>query len=730
MASTKYIWKILIFCSLFGGLLFWGGWNLQKIYFYDEFVDFSGQETSRLNNKLRLNEEVIKSLVSFLKRDRHVSRKEFEIITGSYLKNHPSVRQIEWIPRVADTARPDFEFQARKETTPDFSIRSYPYENHLSPDLKPKFYFPTMYVEPFVENKDLLGMDWNTHPDRIKWLQKAEQSGNIEIFRVKAPERNGNQGEEVVLLAGVFRQKKLRNSPDTKGKLLGFLAVVFDFEQFYKALSPNFMKINLSVHNRSMTFKFGNAIKDPLYEVFMKLPVFSDVWELRWQATENFMRTLRNRVFYGGIMGGGAIILLAGFIAHLIASRLAFAEGKVEVQTLELRNRHELLKHIIEELETTNLQLEEKSRHKSQFLSMMSHELRTPLNSILGFSDLLLGKFFGSLNEKQISYVGQIQTSGKHLLALINDLLDISKIDSGKMTLQLEEINVNETIHALMDMLKTSFSQKDLKVSFEGSSAPSSIVADERKFKQIILNLLSNAIKYTPEGGVIEVKAISIPDELKILVTDTGKGIEEEDRKGLFQDFYQVDKKADEAMGGIGLGLALSKRLVHLHGGEIGVESEIGKGSTFWLTIPSRPPLEAATSGHRGGLAPFAPQAEGKTILLVDDNETNLLLMTEVLSTKNHNVLIARNGQMAIKITETHDLDLILMDMRMPTLNGYDATRKIRTIPKHERVPIIALTATVGEESRDTCLKAGCTDYLAKPVSMAELFEKLDKYLT
>ncbi|MBT3881047.1 MAG: HAMP domain-containing protein [Candidatus Scalindua sp.] len=247
-----------------------------------------------------------------------------------------------------------------------------------------------------------------------------------------------------------------------------------------------------------------------------------------------------------------------------------------------------LLKH-----EEINLQLKQANKAKTRFLSSMSHELRTPLNGILGFSDLLSGQFFGELNDKQLTYANQINESGKHLLDLINDMLDITKIDSGKVELELVDIPIEKVLQTSVNMINKQYiidgliKKNRITTRINVDPKLSVIRADERKFKQIMLNLLSNAVKYSPNGSEVLINVIKIKNScVRFEVSDSGIGIGKVAIDKIFDEFHQIDRVRDEQLGGTGIGLALTRRLVELHGGEIGVESEIEKGSTFWFNIP------------------------------------------------------------------------------------------------------------------------------------------------
>ena len=388
-----------------------------------------------------------------------------------------------------------------------------------------------------------------------------------------------------------------------------------------------------------------------------------------------------------------------------------------------------ILRENLKLIEVANLRLQEIDRQKGQFLSSMSHELRTPLNAILGFSDLLAGQHFGSLNEKQIEYVNHIEISGKHLLDLITDILDIAKIDAGTMDLQMEECLPMEILSAVMSLIKPQLEKKRLQLVPSIDPSITSMVCDIRKVKQILVNLLSNAIKFTPENGRIEVKIFNEGHATKIEISDTGIGIAVEDQEKVFDEFYQLDPARDEALGGTGIGLALARRLVELHGGKIGVESEKGKGSTFWFTLPDRSLAETKGDVQKNDIADETGYPSNNRILVAEDNPANLAMVLDMLSIHDHEVFVAKNGEEAVDLAQSSNPELILMDIRMPVMDGLEATRRLRAQPGFSDIPIIALTASVGNESREKYLETGFTDHLPKPVKSKELFSMLKRYL-
>ncbi len=399
-------------------------------------------------------------------------------------------------------------------------------------------------------------------------------------------------------------------------------------------------------------------------------------------------------------------------------------EATVKVKTKELRKS-------LKDLQKANLFLEEANKHKNRFLSSMSHELRTPLHAILGFTDLLAGEFYGQLNETQQTYIGRINDNGKHLQSLITDLLDLARIDAGKMELEITEFPPGLTISQSVNMLNSQFRKRELEVGTECDPNLTSITADKRKFNQIMLNLLSNALKYTPTGGSVHVRAFKVgAGTARIEVRDTGIGIGKKETKKIFSEFYQTDRARDEQLGGTGIGLALTRRLVEMHKGKIGVDSELGKGSTFWFELPLAKSEFVKTRLIRGLYAGSRPgNMASRRLLVAEDNQTNLAVLLDMLSIHNHDVAVARNGQEALELATAQKPDLILMDISMPIMDGLEAARRIKEIPEICDVPIIALTANAGQSFAKKARDAGCVGFLEKPVQSKDLFRAIHHHL-
>jgi PAS domain S-box-containing protein len=413
--------------------------------------------------------------------------------------------------------------------------------------------------------------------------------------------------------------------------------------------------------------------------------------------------------------------------------------GRVQALQALREERASLAERVRErtaELRAANADLARAARLKDEFLAAMSHELRTPLNAILGLSEALLEGVYGPQTEKQSRSVRSIAESGHHLLDLINDILDVAKIEAGKLELQVGAVSIASVCESSMGLVKQAARKKHLKTSVTLSDTVTQIEADARRLKQILVNLLSNAVKFTPEYGQIglEVQGDQEGELVHLTVWDTGIGISQEDMVRLFQPFVQVDSSLSRKYNGTGLGLALVKRLANMHGGDVSAHSEVGVGSRFTVSLPLRSPtehLDLDDTEEAPSPTCVAPTGSDSAILLVDDNETNTVVIADYLASKGYRLKVVHDGVEATRAVRTERPDLVLMDVRMPGMNGLEAIRHIRTDGERAvaETPIIALSALAMPGDAERCLEVGANAYMSKPLNLAELVQAIEAQL-
>jgi CheY-like chemotaxis protein len=381
------------------------------------------------------------------------------------------------------------------------------------------------------------------------------------------------------------------------------------------------------------------------------------------------------------------------------------------------------------ELERARAVADKANRAKSDFLSSMSHELRSPLNAILGFAQLMeSGSPLPTPTQK--GSIDQILHAGWYLLELINEILDLALIESGKLSLSMEATSLPEVLLECQAMIEPQAQKRDLRMSFPQFDGPCFIQADRTRLKQVLVNLLSNAIKYNRAGGTIEVRCRAITAQrIRISVQDSGEGLSPEKLAQLFQLFNRLGQEAS-AEEGTGIGLVVSKRLVELMEGEIGAQSTVGVGSMFWIDLSLASAPQLAVSANEPLALPHAPVQPGvalRTLLYVEDNRANLELVAQLIARRpDMRLLSAGDGMRGITLARIHQPDVILMDINLPGISGIQALKILREDPVTAHIPVLALSANAMPRDIEKGLEAGFFRYLTKPIKLDEFMEALD----
>ena len=406
----------------------------------------------------------------------------------------------------------------------------------------------------------------------------------------------------------------------------------------------------------------------------------------------------------------GALVLQRRVAEEFPRSMISLMQTFADQSVLAMNNAR-----LFREVEQKGRELALASEHKSQFFANMSHELRTPLNAVLGFAELLADGLYGTMPERATEILELIRADGKHLLGLINDVLDLSKIEAGELILALEDYSVESVVHSVVASTSSLAGAKRLNVTAALEEHLPVGRGDQRRLTQVLINLVGNAIKFTETGSVdISVKAID--GQFNIAVSDTGPGIAPEDRERIFEEFHQVDNSSTRKKGGTGLGLSISRRLIELHGGRIDLEFDY----RCRLNIPHH---------HSGARQRAETISVSKRILVIEDTENNRRIFRDLLTHAGFELLEARDGEEGVAMAAEQRPDLILMDIQLPIVDGYEATRRIKANPDLRHIPIVAVTsyALSGDEAKARA--AGCDGYIAKPFSPREVLATVRSFL-
>jgi signal transduction histidine kinase len=385
------------------------------------------------------------------------------------------------------------------------------------------------------------------------------------------------------------------------------------------------------------------------------------------------------------------------------------AQGAIAIQNVRL----------FVALQQRERELEVAGRHKSEFLASMSHELRTPLNAVIGFSDVLLERLFGDLNERQEEYVRDIRDSGRHLLELINEILDLSKVEAGRMELEPAALSLPDLLEHGMAMVRERAARHRIALSLTVGPEVGVVWADEVKLKQVVLNLLTNAVKFTPDGGSVAVSAEVVDGEAQVVVSDTGVGIAEAEQATIFEAFQRGGRKARAGTEGTGLGLTLSKRIVDLHGGRLWLESRPGEGSRFGFAIPVGAHEVAEAPVARSGVA---DGSGSDTVLVVEDDPRSAELLELYLEGAGYRVVHARDGAEGIDLARRLRPRAVVLDVLLPRVDGWELLARLKSDPATAACPVVVVSML---DERGKGLALGAAEYLVKPVAREQVLEAL-----
>lgn len=752
------------FAILFGGLviafIISNYFNQQEEFkSQKEFILTSNEAKTKIALRINLHLQFLINASSFIESSESVTRKEWEQFNKFSTINDTftGVQGFGFSSIVKKEEINKHILDIRKEGFPEYSIY---------PSVVRDLYTSIIYLEPFNQiNARTIGFDMFSQPIMRKAMEQSRDRNRYEISgRLLLNKETKDSAQVGVLLyVPVYNNVALNTVENRRAAVRGWVFSPLRMNDLMKSILANWAldvdetirlkiydgdiisKNNLLFDNRQNKIENSGNIK---YRT-RKLPiVFNDK---KWVLV--FSQPLKSSFLFPAktllIAIGGIIISLLLFAltysllitkqrAKIIAGRLSLdlsnKNKEYERINTSLKKNYKKLISSKEKLKETNTELkkakikaEESDQLKSAFLANMSHEIRTPMNGIMGFAELL--KEANLTNEEHKNYIEIIEKSGTRLLNIINDIVDISKIEAGQMNVVYSETNINEQLQDIQSFFKLETQDKGVLLVLNNSLAGEEMIikTDRDKLYAIVINLVKNAIKYTSKG-TIEFGFEKKESHIEFFVKDSGIGISKDRHEAIFERFIQADFNDKMARQGAGLGLSIAKAYVELLGGKIWLESEPEKGSVFYFTIPCVVKLE------ENGCSPIYKlenkvdcEIEKLKILIAEDDKISRMLISKVLYSFSKEILIAKTGVEAVQICRNNpDIDLILMDIQMPEMNGYEATEKIRQF--NNNVIILAQTAFALEGDKEKTIKAGCNGYVSKPIKKEELATLIQYY--
>jgi signal transduction histidine kinase/ActR/RegA family two-component response regulator len=722
----KHTKLLLVIGVVLSALTFLLTWIQQKNIWLNQFNNQVQKEMTIFQGKLEVNEQVLVGVQSFFQASSHVDSNEFKLYTTPILRNHTFIQALSWNPRVSEAERKVYEDNIRNKFFPSFTFKEKSMDGNMNRAGSRAEYIPVYYIEPLLGNEMAWGFDLASNPTRLKSLNEARDQGKpLATDKITLVQEKQRQAGVLIFVPFYGNDGVPETQSERRKKLKGFISGVYRIGDLVdKMIVPSLSKgLTLAIFKNTELNEenklYGNLITSSPLQVSSQISFSGRIWTVVWQGSSNFGYGFNMGYAIGGGAGVLGLFIFISIIFELNSSRTRLIENKVSIRTADLEEARR-------KLELSKIEAEKANRAKSLFLANMSHEIRTPMNAVLGYSQILLRKKTLDMDTKNA--IKTIDNSSKNLLKMINEILDISKIEAGKMELNLNDFDLDELIRNISNLFELRCKEKKLQWTVRRFSDTHPVHGDETKLRQVLVNLLGNAIKFTNYGEVSFTVTALDNDQYRFDITDTGYGIPLEAQEKIFDAFQQDE--AGSATGGTGLGLAIAKKQLQLMGSDLFLESKVNEGAKFHFTLR----LSPATGGinkynvNTDSILHLSPECQIKA-LVVDDIKENRAVLSQLLSSIGVEMIEAENGKEGVEKAIENRPDIVFMDMRMPVMRGQEALKLIQQELGKTQTKVVAITASALDRNREHYLDMGFDEYISKPFKVEEIFNCLKKLL-